>query len=636
MLNKNSCIDKFLIVIITTGLAISGCTSVVDFGEASSSKLQLPNTAWKDRINHTNTYFAYAVKIELKEGHKSICDRGTGTPFSDFKQTYSLFLAPKEVNVSEEDNVSGQLQPVITFKKDKTSCSTGGLNRILTPFKPIKKAKYSINRINFSDENIDIDFEGFYGLAKKIALLSATGGVGEAMRVTTILENELTRTTYSELSGIISNAINQWTDLTRKNVSTIPIGLIEPTSVGFDFHEIRIPIKIINDNNEVDFGNIIIYPEFRRSIWFTPAEMSKVENITINDVKDRNLSDFEVFGSKPALTYGQYLDVSDDVVSSSYLSSIGKDISWDNSNDIKHQQSRLLNSCEKTKNYMQSQGMHALDLQLFLAQRMELSPLWNGRIKTLPELPNERDVINLSDVDKLNHEKDKLLNKESIDLSRCLNQPIQSELGNSLITSESVKEHVDTWRKIMPFFKERRLLHSFEANVYPSLKRFSDVDYNKLKSLDEIETSKYESEKKEVYLRVLSRNEMIELEGEVLKFEDKTNGIDYEHGLSKLWEIDLYSYGCLLPYEKIDENGINPVPNAIEMLYLSRSNNIGHLVFEFSPNNNGSLKLDKIIHRDIKSINDPYLKRVQEEINQNAYCMSDNGPYKEVIKKLGT
>jgi hypothetical protein len=638
----NSYIGRLALIFLASALVLTGCaTTTVKFGIAKSTPLKALETSWQKNIKPTNTYFAYAVKIKPEGGGPFICNKGKGTPFSDFEQTYSLVLAPNDGGTTSIKD-STLAQPVVLFEKDKTTCKAGDFNRLITPFKLITHNRYTVNRIDLTDEKVTIEYDKILEFVSSVTRVAAAIGSGGATELVAILDNDLNRAAYAEATKGVDNILKQWIQTNEQSAHTLEGSIIKMEYGQVVFNQFSIPIELKKgDAPTVTIGHIIIYPEFRRTIWADPAQVNNIENVTIQTIGSKNLSEEIRVVSSHGITqtYGSYLDsLYEGDISLSILRNIGKDIDWNHPDTagIVSEQEKLISVCEQTKTALKNEGMHILDQQLFLAKRMEHAPLWAQRIKHLPELQNKYSMLKKGVYDALVKEHEEIKHKKSVDLSQCLDPEIQLTLNNGIVTPDKIQSYLKEWREVKTTLGDKRMISHFTKNVWKNLIRNREVEI-------EEEKKQYRTKYADILsddLNVLSEEMMVtfidkRIQGNEDWFGPLKSQISAREALGQLWDMELYLYGCFLQPTYSDLNGDGLDINSVQMLYLSHDNEIGTVTFSLPYGKDDPIQrhLEKVSIESITSVSDIYLSRVKNgSYEENSNCM--NKVYPNVMQRL--
>ncbi|MEZ8615033.1 hypothetical protein [Vibrio splendidus] len=634
MLKKHKNFNRILILLVPIASVISGCTkSVVEFDNAQIKTMEAPKSAWGKNITADNTYFAYAAKFIPSANGRLSCKKGNGTPFSDFKQSYSLILSPTE-NKSNFITKGDTPQPVITFESNKSSCKGGSFNHLLTPYKKISKTTYLVNRVDISDEELKIDYNSIYSFSLNISQLALTASSGGAANLVPLLDNDLNRDAYSKATQSLNSQLSQWLKNSSTSFYTIDKPLVEVGERVIVFNELSIPVSVIDGNNPpVNIGHVKVYPEFKRTVWIDPAQANKIDDVTIDDVKNRDLGRVQRAGFTTAQTYGEYLNAIDNSeISINALKSIGKGIDWKNVDPetLIAEKDKLLRICLRTSEVIEDEGMHIYDKQLFLAKRMEHSPLWIERIKELPSIPPKNSMVEKKTLDIMTSNANEINKKKSIDLTNCLDQGIQKSLNNPIFSSDQVNIYLDRFYDRKHTLVDGSLINYFNNKVWYSLKRQANFNDNEKENM-------YENR----YVEILYDTLLTTDRDAKILFEDNRRAgnedwfgkhkirLSATESFRRLWDIELYLYGCFLQPIEVEVDKVQLNSDSVQMLYLSHDGEVGTIIFNLphSKSNGGIRQLKGIELNPLYSSKDQYLNRIEESgFSKTSNCMENVYP----------
>ncbi|GAL33808.1 hypothetical protein JCM19240_2504 [Vibrio maritimus] len=151
---------------ICFSLGISGCESTIEFGEAAEPKTNDRNEVNEPaNIGPNNAYFTYEVITKPSKDSDLLIntDKGSGSPFSDLKETYALILYPnipsKKTNQEEPINLS---QAVAIFQKSKTTGKTDTERKYLSPFITVTETSNYVTRVSYKDVDHQIDYDTLF------------------------------------------------------------------------------------------------------------------------------------------------------------------------------------------------------------------------------------------------------------------------------------------------------------------------------------------------------------------------------------------------------------------------------------------------------------------------------------------
>ncbi|EPR5025010.1 hypothetical protein ACU6DW_001798 [Vibrio fluvialis] len=614
---------KTISTLTCLSLIITGCESTVDFGMASSSEYKLDATiAWHDDIKPDNTYFAYVVEISPSQELETMlsCEKGTGTPFSDLKQTYGLILSPANPNnTTPTNNTINLAQAAVVFEKDKTKCTTNALNKHLTPYQIIKDTNYQVNRVNYSSSEYEVDYDALVSTIS-ISTQLATG--------TPFIFNDENNKTIKQATNTLDSALSQWLKDNSQSYTTTPNPLLAYSNGAHVPYELSIPIKYIDDQDkESIIGHVIVKPKFLRTVWLNPAESVGLPVIRYSDIKNKPLSNKLLFINRDS-TYNNYIDTQGEgQLSLSDIASVGHDIDWNNpeTTQVKTENETLAKICKKTKTILSDAGLHEYDQHLLLVQRLEQSELWKHRIITLPELPIKPTKTQQNDVDK---KFEKLAPRKHIDLSSCLDYKVLDKQEYQVITQDAVRTHEQKWAEIKA--EDKSLVEYFVTEIGQA--------FNTQENRNGIDIRK----DKQRYINIL-QNRLFLPDNATVEFQDNRdyqpenwNSSDNNETLtsealmSRFWDMDLFLYGCYLQPNIKSISGSEADINAVRMLYFNRNQHIGSITFRYTENNSPSLREVTIDPVYSNSIN---LTQVEHyKFKADSSCMT--GPYPKIKRVL--
>lgn len=586
---------KITFTLTCLSFTIAGCESTVDFGKASPSEYKLDEIlTWHDDIKPDNTYFAYSVEIVPHPELETMlsCNKGTGTPFSDLKQTHGLILSPATPSTSTQTNTTINLaQAVVVFDKNKTNCTTKALNRHLTPYQTIKDTNYQVNRVNYSSNKHEVDYE----------VLISTISVGTQLATgTPFVFNEENSKTIQQATNALDSALSQWMKDNRQSYTTTPSSLLAYSNGVHVPYKLSIPIKYTNDGETTIIGHVIVKPKFLRTVWLNRAESVNLPVIKYSDVKTKDLSNNALLIEGNS-TYNNYIDSKGKgQLSLSDITTLGQDIDWSNPEiiQVKAANETLTEICKGTKTILSDVGLHEYDQHLLLVQRLEESELWQHRLTELPEVPAES---NKSRLNKVRQELNELTPKENIDLSSCLDYSILIKQEYPVITQEAFDIAL---KKVNDqIVKDKSHVEYFDTEVGQAFNTQETRNGNEL------------SKHKPHYINTL-QNRLFLPDNATVEFQDNRDYqpenwqsssdnkeiLTSEVLMSRFWDMNIFLYGCYLQPKIRSINGSEIDTNAVRALYFTRSQHIGSITFQYSGDNTSLLQavtLDPVYNNSI-------------------------------------
>lgn len=609
-------------VLSCLSFTIAGCAGTVDFGMASSTEHKLEATiAWHDDIKPDNTYFAYAVEIVPFQELETMlsCKKGTGTPFSDLKQTYGLILSPATPNnTTSTNNTINLAQAVVVFEKDKIKCTTNALNKHLTPYQIIKDTNYQVNRVNYSSSENEVNYE----------TLMSTISIGTKLSTgTPFIFNDENNKTVQQATNALDSALSQWLKDNRQSHTTTPNPLLAYRNGFYVPYELSIPIKYIDEKDkESIIGHVVVKPQFLRTVWLNPAESVNLPVIKYSDIKNKSLSNNLLIIERNS-TYNNYIDTKGEgQLSLSDIASVGQDIDWSNpeTTQIITANETLAKFCEKTKAILSDAGLHEYDQHLLLVQRIEQSKLWKNRITNLPN----KAELTKSQLNKFVQRLEKISPRKYIDLSSCLDYKILKKqeylavsLGDFNTYEQEVRNIIAKNKSPVEYFKTE-IGQVFNAQEN---RNGNDIHKDKSHYINILQTRLFLPDNATVEFQ-----DNRDYQPENWNTSDNNETLTSEVLMSRFWDMDLFLYGCYLQPNLKSVSGSELDINAVRMLYFTRSQHIGSITFRYSEDHTPLLQA--VILDPVYS-NSSNLTQV-ESSNFEADTSCINGPYSNIKRVL--
>ncbi len=611
---------KIKSAVIVPLMILSGCASThVQFPTLSSSKAAAPATRWQSDIDYTNTYFAYGVKIRAVNENQFECDKKTAFPFTDNEEMYGLIL-------SHNDH-SNQPVPVILFNKNGVGCGISSTDKLITPYKRMDFSNYTVQKLYFSSKNLTIHYKKLLDFVSGVSQLTSAFGSGSAKSLVYLLDNQDNRKAYESATSAFNDAIKTWLENNQYVLTTMPDPILsviydqERGSSTVETKNLDIGIQVGEKDKMKEIGKVTVYAQFLRSKWVPETFLSQERYPTFAMVQDvplyKTVRNIKNDGLSTA-TYGDFLDqyrstqVEQGTLSVANLQTIGDQINWDrlSSQDesaINSNFQRLQSVCQKVKGALDNEKFHEIDLQLFLANYLENSPLWNHRIKNFPVS---------SDVSE--HELRYMRLMQIVDLSGCLNLSIQKEkIKNNILTTEEIV----VWLKQ---YYARRVEQSGQYLV--------DV-FEK-----EIASNLIKTEYKYSYVKRLKRiNGYFSPPRDLVRFQDnrdspnpdwESGDVNVEQVLEHLWDLGIQRTGCYLnPLYTGSVQDRNP--NGIQIFFVDGKK---PRVIKFIKSNNMNAFSDIVIE-DVR-VNNRDWSFVTSYFSETSDCRKTLLPYMQSLLRV--